>query len=120
MQTLDAWYAFKSHTVYLQDLDMRKLLTLIEATTDPFAVAIRYHRSCWTKYISSSRQDDSKLHLQHVQISEVRKMFFKYVRMVVLEQHELRRLQSLLQYYIHLLSNFGLNSSVVKSDTIYL
>lgn len=47
MQTMDAWYAFKAHTVYLQDIRMRdRILTIIDAIPDPFAAEIRYHRSC--------------------------------------------------------------------------
>ena len=86
----------------------------IESTSDPFAVEIRYHRSCWRKYISSYTQtgkDDPMLHLQHVRLSEAREIFFKHVRTVVLEEHEFRTLQSLLQDYIRILSNFGMKSS---------
>ncbi|KAG0712695.1 hypothetical protein GWK47_017867 [Chionoecetes opilio] len=45
-------------------------------------------------------------------------MWFKHIRNVVLEQHELRTLQSLLQDYIRMLRNFGMNVGVVKSCTI--
>ena len=46
MQTVDAWYAFNAHmTVYLEESDMRdRILALIDAIRDPFAVDIRYHR----------------------------------------------------------------------------
>lgn len=53
MQTMDAWYAFKAHTVYLQHSRMcDRILTLLDAIPDPFAADIRYHRSCWKKYVS--------------------------------------------------------------------
>ncbi|KAG0711621.1 hypothetical protein GWK47_020229 [Chionoecetes opilio] len=45
-------------------------------------------------------------------------MWFKHIRNVVLEQHELRTLQSLLQDYIQMLRTFGMNVGVVKSCTI--
>ncbi|KAK4304158.1 hypothetical protein Pmani_023878 [Petrolisthes manimaculis] len=110
-----------SHSV-LDDLAMReRLVTFIGATADPFAVEIRNHRSCWRKYISSNAQtgnDDPKLHLQHVQLSEAREILFKHVRTVILDDHELRTLQSLLQDYLRIASNFGLISSVVRSSTL--
>ena len=122
MEQMEAWYAFRCHTVHLEDQDMRdRLLTFIGSTSDPFAVEIRYHRSCWRKYVSSYTQtgkDDPILHLQHVRLSEAREIFFKHVRTVVLEEHELRTLQSLLQDYVRILSNFGMNSSIVKSSTL--
>ncbi|KAG0723572.1 hypothetical protein GWK47_042451 [Chionoecetes opilio] len=45
-------------------------------------------------------------------------MWFKHIRNAVLEQHELRTLQNLLQDYIKVLCNFGINVGVVKSCTI--
>ena len=38
---------------HLEDASMRdRILTVIANTTDPFPVEIRYHRSCWKKFIS--------------------------------------------------------------------
>ena len=49
IQTMNAWYAFKAHTVQLEDEEMRsRILALMSSTTDPFAVEIRYHSACWT------------------------------------------------------------------------
>jgi len=120
MQTMDAWYAFKAHTVYLQDIRMRdRILTIIDAIPDPFAAEIRYHRSCWKKYVSPSKSsEDGQLHVQDIRLSEVREMFFKHVRLVVFEEHELRTLQSLLSDYKALLRNFGFDPSGKKSSNI--
>ncbi|KAG0711349.1 hypothetical protein GWK47_020778 [Chionoecetes opilio] len=63
-------------------------------------------------------KDDPNLHLQHVHLSEVKEMWFKHIQNVVLEQHELRTSQSLLQDYIQMLRHFGMNVGVVKSCTV--
>ena len=46
-----AWAAFKSHTLILDDQDMRdRINCLIDfAADDPFAIEIRYHKACWLK-----------------------------------------------------------------------
>jgi hypothetical protein len=122
MQTMDAWYAFKVHTVHLEDTDMRnRILAIIDVTPDPFASELRYHRSCWKKYISSMQnpgEDDSLLHVQQVRLSEVKEIFFQHVRSVVFEEHELRTLQGLLTDYKTLLRNFGFETSGKKSSNI--
>lgn len=101
MQKMDAWCAFKAHTAYLQDNRMRnRILTLIDAIPDSFAAGIRYHCSCWKKYASPSKSsEDGQLHVQRIHLSEVREIFFKHVRLVVFEEHELRTLQSPLSDY---------------------
>ena len=120
MQTVDAWYAFKMHTMFLQDSKMRdRILMLIDAIPDPFALEIGYHRSCWKKYVSASQcSEDGQLHAQDVRLSEVREIFFKHVRFVVFEEHELRTLQSLLSDYKALLRNYGFDASGKKSSMI--
>lgn len=120
MQTMNAWYAFKAHTVYLQDSRMRdRILTLIDAIPDPFAAEIRYHRSCWKKYVSPSKSsEEDQLHVQDIRLFEVREMFFKHVRQIVFEDHELRTLQSLLSDYKALLRNYGFDPSGKKSSNI--
>ena len=69
IQCDDAWHTFRNHTVYLEDAAMRDhILTVIANTTDPFAAEIRYHRSCWKKYISPIYHEDKNstqnIHLQ--------------------------------------------------------
>ena len=122
MQQLNAWYAFKRHTVYLEDLSMReRLITFIESTTDPFAAEIRYHRSCWKNHVTDklySNNEENNLHLHNVSLSEVKEMFYHHVGTIVFEQHELRTLQSLLADYVRILQNFGLDGSAIKSSTI--
>ena len=124
MQTMDAWYAFKAHmTVYLEeDSDMRdRILALIDAVRDPFAVDIRYHRSCWRKYVLTGRQDDAeKLHVQDVCQSEIKQLFFQHVRSVVFQQHELTTSQSLLADYNTLLRKFDFELVGTKSTYIKL
>ena len=103
IQQWNAWNTFKSHTVYLQDAQMRdRIVTLIDTTPDPFATEIRYHRSCWKKHTKpfyNSSLDDNQIHLQEVRLTEVQQMFFKHVCTVVLEMNEPRTLQGLLLDY---------------------
>ena len=76
-QEMDAWHTFKNHTIYLEDASMRaRILTVIANTTDPFAVEIRYHHSCWKKFISPIYHEDNNsmpnIHLQScVRVVEV-------------------------------------------------
>ena len=109
------------NTVYLQDAQMRdRILTLIDATPDPFATEIRYHRSCWKKHAKpcyGSSLDDNQTHLQDVRLTEVQQMFFKHVRTVVLEMNEPRTLQGLLLDYNEMRKNFGFES-VTQTSTI--
>ena len=90
MQQLDAWYTFKRHTVHLDDMAMQeRLVTSIKSTPDPFAVGIRYHRSCWKKCVIENLykgSEQTNLHLHDVQLSE---MFFHHIRTVILQQHKL-------------------------------
>lgn len=121
MQTKDAWYSFKRHTVHLTDDNMRsRILTLIKATNDPFATEIRYHRACWRNYVTKldDNIDEDCLHLENVRLSEVKEMCFQHARTVIFEQHELRSLQGLLSDYKNMLKNFGFECSGTKSSTI--
>ncbi len=74
MQQQSAWQKFKTHTVYLEDMEMRdRILRFIDCTHDPFATEIRYHRSCWNKYIAAvyaGDQEQPDVHLQNVRPSE--------------------------------------------------
>ena len=59
LQQQRAWQKFKAHTVYLEDMEMRdRILRIIDCTHDPFATEIRYHRSCWCKYVTDLYRDD--------------------------------------------------------------
>lgn len=122
IQQWNAWNTFKGHTIHLEDTQMRdRILSVIDSTPDPFASEIRYHRSCWVKYVKpfykSSGSSSDQMHLQNVRLTEVREMFFKHVRKVVLEMNEPRTLQGLLVEYNQISSNFGFES-VTKTSTI--
>ena len=97
MQTLNAWYVSKAHTVYLQDSRMRDhILTLVDAIPDLFTAEIRYHRSRWKRHVSPSKSsEEDQLHVQDICLSEVKEMFFKHVCQIVFKYHELQTLQSL-------------------------
>ena len=124
LQQTDAWHTFKNHTVYLEDASMRdRILTVIANTTDPFAVEIRYHRSCWKKFISLIYHEDNismpNIHLQsYVRLAEIHQLFLKHVHKVILDLNEPRTLQELLLDYNNILHNFGYDESSTKSSTI--
>jgi len=79
----------------LEDQVMRdRINCLIDFATDqPYALEVRYHLKCWLKYVRSyqTMSEDDKLP------REVQPMFFDHVRAVIIKEHELRSLQSLLQ-----------------------
>ncbi|KAG0727462.1 hypothetical protein GWK47_034598 [Chionoecetes opilio] len=76
LSTVDAWTKFKLHTVRLENDVMRlRLYTLIASIPDSqtaFWLEIRYHRSCWRKYVSDHKplSDESTQHLQRVNLRE--------------------------------------------------
>ena len=52
----DSWEHFKSHTLLLEDIEMKlRLVTFIAAWTDSFADEIRYHPTCRKKYIRPTK-----------------------------------------------------------------
>ena len=60
------------------------ILTVIANKTDPFAVEIRYHRSCWKKFISPIYHEHDNgmpnINLQsYVRLAEVHQLFLKHV-----------------------------------------
>ena len=75
LQQMNSWNTFNSHTLYLEDAAMQeRILAIIRCMPDPFAAEIRYHRSCWKKYINaihSWESNGSSFHLQDVHLSEV-------------------------------------------------
>lgn len=122
IQQWNAWHSFKSHTVYIEDGEMRdRILKVIDSTPDPFAAEVRYHRSCWNKYVKPHYKKDNspedQMHLQNVRLTEVKRVFFKHVRNVILEMREPRTLQGLLLDYNRMCTNFGFES-VTKTSTL--
>lgn len=118
IQQQKTWNMFKMHTVYLEDPLMRsRINSLIETTPDPFANEIRYHHSCWMKYVQSRNSADA-IHLQDVTRDEVKRMFIGHVHKVIIEMNEPRSLQGLLTDYIELHSNFGYDVKNTRTSTI--
>ncbi|KAG0721798.1 hypothetical protein GWK47_045722 [Chionoecetes opilio] len=89
LSTVDAWTKFKLHTVRLENDVMRlRLDTLIASIPDSqtvFGLEIRYHRSCWRKYVSDHKplSDESTQHLQRVDLREAQALFFHHIRQVI-------------------------------------
>ena len=91
----------------------------IDATTDVFAIEVRYHHKCWLKYITNRALTDEKMiHLQNIQVREVQEMFFHHVDEVIFKDHEIRTLQGLLKDYKNLLNNYGWPPSDIRSSYI--
>ena len=116
----NAWAAFKSHTVTLDDQEMRECINcLIEFTSEqPYAVEIRYHLKCWLKYVRSypkMSEDDKLPRLQSVTLREAQTIFFDHVTSVIFQEHELRSLQSLLRDYCSTIAQYGFPTSGIKS-----
>ena len=115
-----AWEAYKSHMVALEDQAMRNRINcLIDfAGNVPYALEIRYHRKCWLKCVCCYQklsEDDKLPYMQTVTLHEAQTMFFDHIRKVIFEQLELRSLQSLLHDYRSTISLYGFLTSVVKS-----
>ena len=76
-----------------------------------------YHRYCWQRYISNREfSSDDAMHLQNVSLSEARNLFFRRVDTVIFEEHEIRSLQSLLEDYKRIVSEYGYPVGDVKSS----
>ena len=119
ISTQDAWSKFKQHTVLLEDQSMRSrivtLINFVDSGTDPFAVEIRYHLECWLQYVSHPKlSDQDHLHLQNVTLMEAKSLFFRHVKEVIFENHEIRTLQSLVKDYQKTLFNFNHDASGTK------
>ncbi|KAG0719553.1 hypothetical protein GWK47_050228 [Chionoecetes opilio] len=105
LSTVDVWTKFNLHTVRLENDVMRlrfdTLIAYIPDSQTAFGLEIRYHRSCWRKYVSDHKplSDVSTQHLQRVNLREAQALFFHHIRQVIFKDHEIRTLQSLLQDY---------------------
>ena len=70
-----------------------RLVTFIAACTDPFADEIRYHPTCWRKYIRSTSDDYNSIPYQNVQRLEIDQLIFIHVRKVIFQDNEPRTLK---------------------------
>ena len=57
LSTHRTWSPFKNHTILLKDDEMRTRITtlidLIDSRTNPFAIVVQYHHSCWQEHVTS-------------------------------------------------------------------
>ena len=123
LNTHSAWRSFRRHTVLIEDEELRSRLSkLVESTTalsDPFANDIMYHHACWLKYITNTKlQQDDAIHLQNVNLSEARQLFFRHVDSVIFTEREIRSLQSLLSDYRRIVGDYGYAVGDVKSSYV--
>ena len=119
---LDAtWERFKLHTVYIEDNSLRdRLNTFIDATPDPFATEIWYHKSCLRKYFKPTYEnsDDSTMATPDNRLTEINALFYDHVRKSIIEWNEPRTLRSLLLDYQNIGKNFDYSLETVKTRTI--
>ena len=89
-----SWDKFRHHSVHLEDEEMRaRIVTFIETCDDPYAVEVRYHASCWKKYITYKEMN---IPLQNVRLGEVKIMWLEHVKELLLEASEPRSSKTLL------------------------
>ncbi|MES9882370.1 MAG: hypothetical protein ABW185_15975 [Sedimenticola sp.] len=94
---------------------------LIDATTDPYSVEIRYHHKCWLKYVVpfEKMSVEEALPLLHdVTFREAQTMFIDHAREVIFVEHEIRTVQSLLRDYQNIVGHYGFPTSGTKSSYI--
>ena len=123
------WYLHRMHgpnsnsTQFSLKMSMRSrivtLINFVDSGTDPFAVEIRYHLECWLQYVSHPKlSDQDHLHLQNLILRKLYLFFFRHVKEVIFENHEIKTLQSLLKVYQKTLFNFNHDASGTKSSFI--
>ena len=91
------------------------------ANDQPYALRIRYHLKYRLKYVCSYqklREDDKLPRMQKITFREAQTMFFDSIRLIIFEEHVIRSLQSLLQEYSSILSQYGFSTSSIKSSYI--
>ena len=80
-----------------------RLETFIASCTDPMASQVRYHKSCWMKYVcggSQKKQED-----YHVDENQAKEIFLNHVRNIIFEENEPRTLKGLLQDFNQILDD---------------
>ena len=108
------WNTFKRHVHFLKDEDMKQRIScFIDSTTDPFACDILYHSSCWSTYALLKDNDNVQ---DKVSLEEVRSKFFKHVDEVIFKEREIRSLQSLLNDYKCIVSDYGYSVGDIRSS----
>ncbi|KAL8608806.1 hypothetical protein ACOMHN_059488 [Nucella lapillus] len=123
ISTHSAWHSFKHHTVLIEDEELRdRLSRIVESTSalsDPFANDIMYHPACWQKHVHNTKFElDDAMHLQNVSLLEARSLFFRHVDSVIFADREILSLQSLLEDYKHIVSDYGYPVCHVKSSNL--
>ena len=96
------------------------MVTFVNNRSDVFAAEVQYPKSCWKNYTRPVGlcDDEQNSHIHNVEILEVKQMFLKHVRKVILELNEPRTIQGLLADYKTILHNFGFPTNSVKPAAI--
>ena len=84
-----------------------KALTL--SINDPFAEEIRYHASCFSKYVEipAIKRQKEYLNYLNLKLSDLKNIFAENVRKSIIEDGEIRTLKSLQNDYRLLYQSFG-------------
>lgn len=98
---------FKSHNIFIEDLEMKiRLVTFIAGWTDPFAVWIKCYSACWCKYITKVIKGGN-IAQQNVRELEVNQLTFSNVKKLVSEENYPRTSKKIFKNYNYLLSNYN-------------
>ena len=112
------YLVFQYHLIKIIDKIRTRITTLTDVInfgTNPFAIEVRYHHSCWQEHISHPvLSDEDHIHLQNVFLIEAKYLSFKIS--LLFEEHEIRTLQSLLKEYMTIMENYNHRAYGVKSS----
>lgn len=87
---------------------MTTLIDFIDSDTDPFAIEVIYHHSCWHEPVSHPVfSDKDHMHFLKVSLIESKSLFFTHVQMVIFEKHKIRTLQSLLKAHMAIMTGYN-------------
>ena len=123
IETSQGWRAFKRHTVFIEDKELRVRIERVAESTsqllDPFAADIMYHKDCWMKYVSHPLQRPPMSgHYENVTHFEMKNLFLRYVDQIIFGDHEIRTLQSLLFEFKRLSFEYGFTCGEVRGSYI--
>ena len=114
------YLVFQYHFIKIIDKIRIRITTLtdvINSGTNPFAIEVTYHHSCWQEHISHPvLSDEDHIHLQNVFLIQAKYLFFRHFQNVIFEEHEIRTLQSLQIEYMTIMENYNHSAYGVKSS----
>ena len=113
----DAWYTFKIHVEFVDNVELKdRLKRFLDVTSNPFAAEIRYCKECWNNYIYHNKGFLSESgYTSRPGIDHIKNLFYHHVHFTIFEEHEIRTLQIVQKDYVRMLKNYGFDSNVKSS-----